>query len=298
MLVRTAGHEAIIVGDGLSAADVLEAPDGPDIAILDWQMPGLTGPEVCRRVRAQATGDRYLYLVLLTAFTDPRHMAEGLDAGADDFVPKGVDASVLRARLRTGTRVVRLVRELHAAKETLRVQATRDALTGLWNRGAVLDLLDSETARAERAGTDVGVLVFDLDHFKSINDTHGHLVGDDVLRGVAKRLTGAVRAGDYVGRIGGEELLVIVSVATKHLALVAAERLRNALNAAPIETRIGPLKVTSSIGVTTFRHIGDRTRDELLADADAALYRAKHAGRDRVLGGWELPKRGQDQPTW
>lgn len=287
LLVRTAGHEVDVVGDGLEALAALSAPEGPSIALLDWEMPGLPGPEVCRRVRAGACGDRYVYLVLLTAFDDPRHIAEGLDAGADDFVTKGADAGVLRARLRTGARVVRLVSDLHAARESLREQATRDALTRLWNRGAALDLLDTETARAERSGNDVGVLLFDVDHFKSINDTHGHLVGDDVLRELGKRLTAALRAGDILGRIGGEELLAILPVESKAHARLAAERLRAVIARAPFETRIGPLPVTASVGVTSLRHMGTRDRDTLIADADGALYRAKHSGRNRVVSPWD-----------
>lgn len=287
LLVRTAGHEVVVVSDGEEALAALVAPDGPDIAVLDWEMPGLSGPDVCRQVRAGACGERYVYLVLLTAHDDPRRIAEGLDAGADDFVTKGADAGVLRARLRTGARVVRLVHDLHAARESLREQATRDALTRLWNRGAALDLLDTETARAERSGSDVGVLLFDVDHFKTVNDTHGHLVGDDVLRELGKRLSSTLRAGDILGRIGGEELLAILPVESKAHARLAAERLRLAIARAPFPTRVGPLEVTASVGVTSLRHVGTREREALLADADAALYRAKHAGRNRVVAPWD-----------
>jgi two-component system cell cycle response regulator len=280
--LRPWGYEATVVHDGLAALAALQAPDGPVLALLDWLMPGLDGIEVCRRVRADASLT-YPYLVLVTGQGSREQMLDALEAGADDFLIKPVEAAELRARLATGRRIVTLQEQLLATQRQLREQATRDALTGLWNRAAILDLLERELARGQREGRPVGVILADVDHFKGINDTFGHLAGDRVLRQVAGRLGEALRPYDTVGRYGGEEFLVVLPGCDAAAATGLAERLRRCVAAEPVGWEGGPVAVTLSLGVAAWD--GSVDTAGLLQAADEALYRAKGAGRNRVMSG-------------
>jgi diguanylate cyclase (GGDEF)-like protein len=279
-LLRPWGYEAAIVHDGLTALEALRAPDAPRLALLDWLMPGLDGIEVCRRLRADA-GRPYPYLVLVSGQGCRERMLEGLEAGADDFLIKPVEAAELRARLTSGRRVVTLQEQLLATQRQLREQASRDALTGLWNRAAILDLLERELARGRREGRPVGVIMADLDHFKRINDTFGHLAGDRVLRQAARRLGEALRPYDTVGRYGGEEFLVVLPGCDAGDATGLAERLRRCVADEPVDWEGCPVPVTVSLGVAASDGAADAAG--LLQTADEALYRAKGAGRNRAV---------------
>jgi diguanylate cyclase (GGDEF)-like protein len=283
-LLRPWGYEATVVHDGLAALEALWAPDAPRLALLDWLMPGLDGIEVCRRVRADA-GRPYPYLVLVTGEGSREQMLDGLEAGADDFLIKPVEAAELRARLTTGRRIVTLQEQLLATQRQLREQASHDALTGLWNRAAILELLERELARGRREGRPVGVLLADLDHFKRINDSLGHLAGDRVLRQVARRLGEALRPYDTVGRYGGEEFLIVLPGCDAGDAIGLAERLRRCVAAEPVDWDGRPVPVTLSLGIATWD--GSATADAagLLQTADEALYRAKDTGRNRAVLG-------------
>jgi diguanylate cyclase (GGDEF)-like protein len=282
-MLRTWGYEAVVVHDGLSALEALRAPGGPQLALLDWVMPGMDGIEVCRHFRREA-GRPYAYLVLVTGAGGRQEMLDGLEAGADDFLAKPIDPAELRARLGTGRRIVQL-------EEELRRMATRDSLTGTWNRAAILDLLERERARAGRGRSPLAVILADADHFKRINDTYGHLAGDRVLREVAGRMMALLRPYDTVGRYGGEEFLIVLPGCDAAAATGLAERLRRGVAAEPVEAGDGPLAVTLSLGVAVW----DGTADTLglLQAVDAALYRAKHEGRNRaVLAGGPPPAAG------
>src|SRR5580704_1060368 len=199
-----AGYEVIAVENGVLAAEQLCRPDGPRLALLDWVMPELLGPDVCRHVR-QRRDQPYVYMVLLTSKESKQDVVAGLESGADDYLIKPFDPDELKARLRTGLRILQLEDKLVEAREGLRFKATHDPLTGLFNRGVIVDLLGRELGRSHREGSSAVVLLADVDHFKSINDTRGHVVGDAVLKEVACRILRSVRSYDYVGRYGGEE---------------------------------------------------------------------------------------------
>jgi len=267
-------YDVVVADDGDKAWDVLQREDAPQLAILDWVMPGMDGPEICREVRILG-GQRYVYLLLLTAKTDKEDLVKGMEAGADDFLSKPFDAPELRARLRAGIRILEL-------QETLRAQATHDSLTGLWNRAATFDFLRRELSRARRQGAPVSIVMADLDHFKRINDAHGHLAGDVVLREVACRLSSSVRGYDVTGRFGGEEFLLVFPGCAVRNAVDRAEQLRACVNREPVETPEGPISVTLSLGVAGSEAARATDPDSLLRAADAALYRAKSGGRDRV----------------
>jgi diguanylate cyclase (GGDEF)-like protein len=280
MLARW-GYEVLAASDGTQAWSYLEKPDAPRLAILDWMMPGMTGPQLCRKLR-ELKREPYTYVLLLTARTDKQDVVEGMDSGADDYVTKPFDRDELQVRLRAGRRIVDLQAELVAARESLRDLATHDPLTGSWNRFAIMDTLNREASRSEREGSPLAIIMVDLDHFKLVNDTHGHLAGDAVLREAARRMQECVRSYDHVGRYGGEEFLIVLPGTSGPNALQLAERLRAALARGPIQVAGVSIRVSASFGVTAAEHPAAMVPETLIRLADDALYRAKEQGRNRV----------------
>jgi two-component system cell cycle response regulator len=279
--LQRAGYEVTVVDNGRSAVEHLCCQDGPRLALLDWVMPELDGPAVCRLVR-QKREQPYVHMVLLTSKESKQDIVEGLESGADDYLVKPFDVEELKARLRTGLRILQLEDRLVEAREDMRFKATHDPLTGLFNRGVIVDLLAREVARAHREGSCSVVLLGDVDHFKAINDTRGHVVGDAVLREIANRILGSVRSYDYVGRYGGEEFLVVLNNCDASLSLSRAEQIRRAIASAPVQTPWDPIPVTMSLGVLATKDCGLRSVEEIIHEVDAALYKAKAAGRNCV----------------
>src|SRR5579872_1785351 len=281
--LRKWGYEVVVASDGVEACNVLQASDAPKLAILDWVMPGLTGPEVCRKVREHAKDkDTYTYILLLTSKSLKEDLIEGMESGADDYVTKPFDQHELKVRLRAGTRIIDLQRELVAAKDELREQATKDFLTRIWNRSSILDILQRELTRASRENRSVGVVLADLDRFKSVNDTFGHFAGDAVLREFTRRVSSAMRPYDSIGRYGGEEFLIILPGCDERCTASQAERMRAALANEPMMIGDVAHVITSSFGATSWRPDAESTADELIHLADDALYMAKHQGRNCV----------------
>ena len=280
--LSTWGYQPIAAATGEEAVAILQGEGAPCIAILDWEMPGMSGPDVCRAVRALPSR-RYAYILLVTARGSREDLIGGMDAGADDYLVKPVDAGELRVRLRAGRRVVDLQTELLRARDELEHRATHDALTGVWNRGGIMERLGAEVSRARRDGRPLSIALLDLDEFKRINDTRGHAAGDDVLREVGVRLPGVLRTYDLVGRYGGEEFLLVLPGASAHACGVVAERVRADVAGTTFATRAGPLPVTASIGTVTLTAGSREDVDALVARADAALYQAKRGGRNRVV---------------
>jgi len=276
--LRGWGYDIQVAQDGVEAWKILSGDDPPTLAVLDWMMPGHTGPELCRLVRQRAA-EPYTYILLLTSRNEKDDVVEGMDSGADDYITKPFDKHELKVRLRAGTRIVDLQEQLVAAREALRQQATRDHLTQLWNRSSILEFLHRELARSERDRTAIGVVVADLDRFKAINDTHGHFAGDVALQESARRMQGSVRAYDAIGRYGGEEFLIVLPGADAEAVRSQAERMRNAVRLRPVHTPEASLHVTCSFGCT-FGLGSEVTAEGLIRAADEALYLAKRAGRD------------------
>jgi two-component system cell cycle response regulator len=275
--LRKWGYDVQVVGDGAEALEALAQPDGPKLVVLDRTMPQFDGLEVCRTIRKSAP-EPYVYMILLTGHGRQEEIIEGFEAGADDYIIKPFEVQELKARVRTGARIVELQEELIAAREQLRVEAMHDALTGFLNHAAFLEILDGEISRARRQHVSLAVIMADLDHFKEINDRYGHQAGDTVLRETACRLRRSLRASDVIGRYGGEEFVVAAPNCSTADAGALAERFRSSICDPPIAIPAGNIQVTVSIGVAA----SASPSASLLRVADEALYRAKHAGRNRV----------------
>jgi two-component system cell cycle response regulator len=275
------GYQVMVATEGEEAWRILQGNDAPPLAILDWMMPGRDGIDICRSLR-QRKGRTYTYILLLTARGQKEDIVEGLEAGADDYVTKPFDPYELRARLRAGQRIVELQEQLLQAREALRDQASRDPLTGLWNHGTILAIVRKEVARASRTKIPIALAMADVDRFKAINDTYGHPAGDIVLRETARRLRGAMRTYDSLGRYGGDELLAVIPGCDPAGAASFAESFRARIDRKAVETPEGLIPVTLSLGVVSLESLQDVDSDTLVRLADAALYRAKIAGRNRV----------------
>ena len=280
-MLERLGHAVTAVANGGDATAALLAEGGPPLAILDWMMPGVDGLEVCRRVRQRAAP--YTYIILLTSRDRRADMLAGLDAGADDFLTKPCDAMELRIRLRSGERVIALQEHLLEAQAALRFEAAHDRLTGLWNRGSILDHLHRELTRSRREKAPLAVLLADLDHFKDINDQYGHTVGDKVLRETSNRMRSVLRVSDAIGRYGGEEFLVVLPRADVDGGCEVAERLRAAVAAAPVREGGIDISISTSLGAAA-TPVEGYDAAALIRSADAALYRAKGHGRNCVVG--------------
>jgi diguanylate cyclase (GGDEF)-like protein len=277
------GYEVVEADNGASALRALSLPDAPRLAVVDWNMGTINGPELCRILRGRSP---YIYVVLTTAREGRKPLVEAMNAGSDGYVQKPVDSDELEAWLVAGQRIVDLQDRLLQAQQELELRATHDGLTGVRNRASLLEILGREIKRTVRTKTPTGVVLLDVDHFKKINDTHGHGVGDEVLVELAARCQRSIREYDVFGRYGGEEFLLIVPSGSVPEAAVVASRLLRNVSATPFATPAGGLAVTLSAGVASTGQ-GYLDPDALIAAADAGLYQAKDAGRACVRIGPE-----------
>lgn len=275
------GYDVVVASDGFEAFSLLQAEDGPRMAILDAQLPGMSVVEICRRVRAlnQLT---YAYLLLLTGSGPVEDLVAAIDAGVDDYVTRPVHSQELRARLQVGSRIVQLQERLIRAKEELYEKASRDSLTGLWNREAIIQVLDREVCRASRGGTGLAVVMANIDHFKRVNDHFGHTAGDAVLRETAHRMSSVLRGYDSIGRFGGEEFLIVVPECRFEGSTAVAERLREIVACQPCSTSGADCAVTCSFGLAWTSCATASDANQLLREAGAVLHEAKRNGRNRV----------------
>ena len=264
--------------DGAEAWRILQQDNTPRLAIVDWMMPEMDGAEVCRRVRAREDTP-YIYLLLLTAKTQKEDIIRGIGAGADDYVTKPFDANELNARLRAARRILDLQADLVSARESLRLQATHDHLTGLPNRLLFSDRLTQRLKHCREMNTPLGVMYVDLDRFKLINDTLGHSFGDQVLKCVARRLTSCIRESDTLARMGGDEFTVLLNhIDNPNEAAAIAGRILAELSS-PLTIDKREFYVTASIGVSVYPGSGDDV-ETLVKNADTAMYQAKQQGKN------------------
>ena len=269
------GYVVQTARDGNEAWQILQREDAPRLVLLDWVMPGMDGLQVCQQIRALGN-QPYTYILMLTARAHKQYLVAAMEAGADDYLIKPFDEHELQVRLRAGRRLVEL-------QEELRIQATYDALTGVWNRRRIIEVLEMELARAVREHRSVGILLADFDHFKQVNDTHGHLVGDRLLKEAAQRIRASLRSYNALGRYGGEEFLVVLPGCDARDTLSVAERVRSALAETPVQIPEGAMSITVSLGATVVGPGQPTGVDRVLQAADRALYQAKENGRNCVV---------------
>ncbi|MDR3721561.1 MAG: diguanylate cyclase [Candidatus Acidoferrales bacterium] len=267
----SSGHQAI---------EIFER-EHPDLVITDWVMPDLTGIELCQRIRTGAQSS-YTYIIILTSNAEKENVVKGLSAGADDYLTKPFHRDELLARVHVGRRLIDLHRQIEAKNRLLEELALTDPLTGLPNRRAIEDWSARQLSGAARHGFSLWAVLMDLDHFKSVNDTYGHDAGDTVLKKFGEVLRANTRLSDICGRIGGEEFLLILTHADEKSVLVVVERIRKHLAAERFIWNGSTVQVTASFGVAGFSGKQAPEFNQLVAQADAALYRAKDQGRNRV----------------
>ena len=276
------GYEIVSARDGYEAWNILQKKDRPRIILLDWMMPNMNGIELCKKIR-QHIKEPYIYIILLTAKKGKQDLIEAMEAGADDFISKPFDPHILRVRLRAGKRITVLQNELIAAREELRIQATHDSLTQLYNRSALMHMMTREISRSRRDQSSIGLLMIDIDHFKSINDTYGHLAGDEILIKLAEHMRHCTRRYDTIGRYGGEEFIIILPQCAEAEVFCVAERLRLSVCKQPCETKEGLVNVSISLGGTWIKPSEiDCVEEDLIRVSDQALYAAKRDGRNKT----------------
>ncbi len=280
--LRRWGFSCMVAENGAQAWSILQQPDSPRLVLLDWVMPDLDGLELCQRIRGTAGSRPYIYVILLTGKDGRHNMLKAMDAGVDDYLSKPFDEPELKARLLVGGRILTLQQELIAARESMRHCATHDSLTGLLNRGEIMECLNRELVRAKREHKTFGVVLADVDHFKSVNDSCGHLFGDHALKEVAYRLRSRLRVYDGVGRYGGEEFLLVLPGCDSVTTIARADEIRAYVAAKPMNC-CGVVKpITLSLGVAVWDPSDESDVQQLLTQADAGLYAAKRNGRNRV----------------
>jgi len=275
------GHDVAPCSDGAQAWQILSAEYPPKLAVLDWMMPEIDGVTLCRQIR-KLEKHPYTYVILLTSKSLKEDVVEGLEAGADDYIIKPFDVHELKVRVRAGTRIVELQENLLSALRASEFQASHDALTGLWNRRAIMEKIQQELDRCGRDGTDLGIVIADVDHFKRVNDHYGHLAGDAVLRDLAKRIDSSLRSYDAVGRYGGEEFIILLPSCDGAGAGEMAERLRACIADVPVRTDEGEIRCTMSFGASALEGRVVYDLNALIKEADEALLLAKNRGRNRV----------------
>jgi diguanylate cyclase (GGDEF)-like protein len=271
------GYEVVSARDGNEAWELARTND-IRLAILDWNMPGIDGIELSHKIRNeyQKEDSKYIYIILLTGRGGQDDIIQGLSIGADDYMTKPYSFVELKYRVQNGERIIK--------NEDKRIRlASLDNLTKLWNRNKIFDVLDTELKIGERENTPTGVVMIDIDHFKRINDSYGHLIGDEVLVQVADRLKNAIRPYDRIGRYGGDEILVVLPNCGNQEAENIAKRLYNSVANEKIPTKVGSLKINISIGCASNEKSLQVSKMELIQASDNALLSAKKKGRDRII---------------
>jgi two-component system chemotaxis response regulator CheY len=304
------GMEVVEADSGSQAMELLQAREAPRIAILDWMMPGFTGPEVCMHL-LKNDNRPLTYTVLLTARTDTDDLVAALDSGAHAFLSKPVCVPVLRSHIEVGRRLVddedklaRYAAQMEALAEerarqliTSQRLARTDPLTGQPNRRGFLEEATREFRRSARYDRPLSVLALDIDHFKRVNDTWGHAVGDLALQRLAQACRSTLRNGDVFGRIGGEEFAILLPETCREDAVDAAERLRLVVQMLEVPVDHGMMRLTVSIGVAQIIS-SDPSFEAVLERADANLYEAKRSGRNKVVAPQAAPRLEARLPFW
>lgn len=279
------GYPYLSAGNGREALEMFQREQFP-IVITDWLMPEMDGTELCRAIRDKAS-DSYTFIIILTSRSSQEALVEGLEAGADDYIVKPINAAELRVRLSGARRILDLETALKQSLAKTQELLIRDPLTGAFNRGYLDQQLEHEVQRAYRYRHPLSIMICDLDHFKRINDTYGHQAGDRTLQRCVINIDKTIRHNiDWLARYGGEEFVIVLPETDAAGCSIVAERIREQVAADPDEKDPGAIKVSASFGTMTLLPDSGQTRStpaNLLQRADLCLYMAKQAGRNRVV---------------
>jgi len=275
--IKEWGYEVITANKGQDALDIIKK-GGIRIAIIDWKMPEINGRELCRNIRKEIQERRSdnIYIILLLDTDSENDIINGISAGADDYIAKPINFLELKIIIQNGDRIIKL-------EDSCIQLASLDPLTKLWNRNKIFQILDEELNRGWRENTHTGVVMIDVDHFKKINDSLGHLAGDVVLAEVASRIKNSLRPYDKAGRYGGDEMCVVLPKCNLNIVKLITERLRLSVCGKNIKTDSGPLNVTISIGGTISDNSSHSSGNIFIKTSDEALYLAKKKGRNRIV---------------
>jgi len=276
-MLNKRGYDVIEARNGTEAEERLG--DGPDAVLLCWELPDADGPELLQRW-GEHSDHKWIPILMVTSHKEPERIYKALSCGATDFVQKPPNEVELSARLSSAMRIKEL-------QDELRRLASRDPLTGLYNRRIFMERLKEEFARSMRYHTEFSVAIVDIDHFKRINDNHGHDIGDVILKQFAAHLVAVMRDSDTVARYGGEEFALLMPETSLPNACIGAERARSGAAMKDWGTADHPLKVTFSTGVSSVAVSKPATPEDLMKSADIALYEAKEGGRNRVVAATE-----------
>lgn len=283
-VVRHAGYPAVGAVTAMEALATVKT-EGCQIVILDREMPEIDGLVLCAAIRAARVLPGYVYIILRSSLDSEKDILVGLQAGADEYVSKRTPVPQLIGRLMTAQRILALEHGLRTTLEERTQWAMTDSLTGVRNRRCFDLELKRELKIARRYGGSLSLIVIDVDYFKAVNDRHGHAVGDEVLKAMARRLEGLLpRDTDWLARVGGEEFAAVLPQTRLRGAMKVAESIRAGVEAQPMATSAGDIAITVSLGVSGTQNVGDRapSAENLLARADERLYQSKRDGRNRT----------------
>jgi len=280
LFLTRAGYQSFECTTGEEAREKL-ATEAWDLAILDRKLPDMDGLALCRELKSKPEF-RARYIVMLTGEAEQEDKVEGLELGADDYITKPFQYPELLARVRAGKRIVDLQKELMESNRRLELLSITDGLTKLNNHRFFQDELARAYEESQRYERPLSLAMIDIDFFKKVNDTHGHAVGDEVLKSVAQLYKESVRSTDLVARYGGEEFAIMMPETELNDAITLAEKVRSLIESTPIQTQAGPLTITVSIGVASVPLSKIHSSKELIVAADKTLYRAKKNGRNQV----------------
>jgi two-component system cell cycle response regulator len=270
--------------NGEEAWGTLLLDRGIELVVTDIQMPRMSGQQLLSKIRSSDIPEVCaLPVIVMTTADDSRERNLAFEHGANDFVTKPVDPIELQARVSVHQKLARTIRELEASRKLLHEQATTDPLTGIKNRRAFFEIGVGLFSLARRHANELSLIVLDIDHFKHINDTYGHLVGDEALIGVTKTLATLMRTEDLLARIGGEEFAILLPDTSRLGAAVLAERIRQAVEKTRIEVNGHGIALTVSLGIASHGVDGRDSLEQIVNVADKRLYKAKQTGRNRVI---------------
>jgi len=286
-ILADAGYcEVVSAANGLKAVVALATGFFP-IVITGSRLSGMDGFELCRYIRAR-NQPGYVYILMLARGNRKSELLKALEAGVDACLAKPVEPAELAARLRAARRVIDLERSLKLTNEEVRALSIRDPLTGIFNRVYLMERLPQELKRSQRYGHPLSVIMCDIDHFKDVNDQHGHRAGDQILKDFVNRMAGSIRIDvDWIARYGGEEFLIVLPETDLPSSCIVAERLRRLISESPFRLKGKELSITASFGVASYQPArqGEKVSYDLLMEqADEFLYQAKREGRNTVRG--------------